>query len=38
MESLISFATELWNTTPPTTWFFILGLLISFHFLRKALF
>jgi hypothetical protein len=34
----MSIATELWNSMPPTTWFFVLGLLISFNFLRKALF
>jgi len=38
MEPLISLAIELWNTMPPTTWFFILALLISLHFARKALF
>ena len=38
MESLVSLVTELWNTMPPTTWLFILTLLISFHFIRKALF
>ena len=38
MESLASFATQLWNAMPPTTWIFILGILVSIHLVRKALF
>ena len=38
MEPLISIATELWNASTPTTWFLVLGLLISLSFLTKALF
>lgn len=38
MEPLVSLLTELWNAMPPTTWLFVLGLLISLNFLRKALF
>lgn len=38
MDLLISVATELWQTMAPTTWFLVLGLLISFSFLKKALF
>jgi len=38
MDLLISSAIELWETTAPTTWFLLLGLLVSFNFLRKALF
>ena len=34
----MSLATELWNTMPPTTWLLVLGALISFNFVRKALF
>jgi hypothetical protein len=38
MESLISIATELWNALAPTTWFLVLGLLISLNLLKKTLF
>jgi hypothetical protein len=38
MEALVSLVTELFNTMPPTTWLFVLGLLISLNFIRKALF
>jgi hypothetical protein len=38
MDLLISVATELWGTMAPTTWFLVLGLLISFSFLKKTLF
>ena len=38
MEPLVSLVRELWNTMPPTTWLFILTLLVSLHFVRKALF
>ena len=38
MESLISIATEFWNALAPTTWFLVLGLLISLSFLKKVLF
>ena len=38
MEPLISIATELWNALAPTTWFLVLGLLISLSFLNKTLF
>lgn len=38
MEPLVSLVTELWSTTPPTTWLFVLGLLVSLNFMRKALF
>ena len=37
MDLFISFAIEMWNTLPPTTWFLVLGLLISINFVRKAL-
>lgn len=38
MDILISVAAEFWNTIVPTTWFMVLGLLISFSFLKKILF
>ncbi len=38
MDFLISVAVEMWNTLAPTTWLMLLGLLVSFNFLRKALF
>ena len=38
MEALISIATEFWNALAPTTWFLLLGLLISLTFLKKVLF
>jgi len=38
MELLISMAAELWNALTPTTWFLVLGLLISLSFVKKALF
>lgn len=38
MDLLISTAIEFWETMAPTTWLLILGLLISFNFLKKALF
>jgi hypothetical protein len=38
MEPLVLLVTELFNTMPPTTWLFVLGLLISLNFIRKALF
>ena len=31
MEPLISMATVLWNAVAPTTWFLVLGLLISLY-------
>lgn len=37
MEQLITFATEWWDKLVPTSWMLLLGLLISIHFLRKAL-
>ncbi len=38
MEPLISMATGLWSALAPTTWFLLLGLLISFNLLKKILF
>jgi hypothetical protein len=38
MEPMISMAAEFWNALAPTTWFLVLGLLISLSFLKKALF
>lgn len=38
MDLLVSVASELWHAMAPTTWFLVLGLLISFSFLKKTLF
>ena len=38
MDLLIAVAVETWNELAPTTWMLVLGLLISIHMLRKALF
>jgi hypothetical protein len=38
MDILISVAAEFWSTMAPTTWFMVLGLLVSFSFLKKILF
>ena len=38
MEPLVSQVTKLWNTMPPTTWLFALGLLISFNFIPRHCF
>ena len=38
MDLLISLATGYWNALAPTTWFMLLGLLLSYHLLRKILF
>ncbi len=38
MDLLIAVAVEFWNTLAPTTWMMLLGLLVSFNFLRKTLF
>lgn len=38
MDSLILMATQIWETTPPTTWFLLLGVLVSLNLLRKTLF
>jgi hypothetical protein len=37
MDLLISMATELWNSFAPTTWLLLLGLLVSFTFVKKTL-
>ena len=38
MDSLISMAIQIWETTPPTTWLLLLGVLISLNLLKKTLF
>ena len=38
MDLLLSMATDFWNSLAPTTWFLLLGLLLSFQLLRKTLF
>ena len=37
MNLLISMTTELWNSLAPTTWLLLLGLLVSYTFIRKTL-
>jgi hypothetical protein len=37
MDLLISMLTQFWNTLAPTTWFMVLGLLISLSLLKKTL-
>jgi hypothetical protein len=38
MDVLISMAMELWNSMAPTTWLLLLGLLVSFTYVKKTLF
>jgi len=38
MNLLFSMANELWQAMAPSTWFLILGLLVSIDFLKKVLF
>jgi len=35
---LFSIVIDLWHSMAPTTWFLILGVLISLNLLKKALF
>ena len=37
MDYLVMQVTELMSSTAPTTWLFLLGLLISLNYLRKTL-
>ena len=37
MDYLALLMTDLLNSTAPTTWLFLLGLLISLNYLRKTL-
>jgi hypothetical protein len=37
MDLLISMTMGFWNSLAPTTWLLLLGLLISFTFIKKAL-
>jgi len=37
MDLLISMTMEFWNSLAPTTWFLLLGLLVSFTFIKKTL-
>jgi hypothetical protein len=37
MDLLFSVATDIWDSLAPTTWL-LLGLLVSYTFLKKALF
>lgn len=37
MNLLLSMTTELWNSLAPTTWLLLLGLLVSYTFIRKTL-
>jgi len=36
MELLISMTMALWNSLAPTTWLLLLGLLVSYTFIRKT--
>ncbi len=38
MDFVISSAIGFWETLAPTTWLLLLGLLVSFNFLKKILF
>ena len=38
MDLLMSMAMDFWNSLAPTTWLLLLGLLLSYTFVRKALF
>ncbi len=38
MSHIISMASDIWTAMAPTTWILVLGLLVSFNLLRKALF
>ncbi len=38
MDLLLSVATDIWDSLAPTTWLLLLGLLVSYTFLKKALF
>jgi hypothetical protein len=37
MDLFMSMAVEIWSSLAPTTWFLVLGLLISFNLVRKTL-
>ncbi len=37
MDLLISMTLEFWNSLAPTTWLLLLGLLVSYTFIKKAL-
>jgi len=37
MDLLISMTMGLWDSLAPTTWLLLLGLLISYTFIRKTL-
>lgn len=37
MDLLISMTSEFWNSLAPTTWLLLLGLLVSFTFVKKTL-
>ena len=37
MDHLILITMEFWNSLAPTTWLLLLGLLISFTFIKKTL-
>jgi len=38
MELLMSMTMEIWNSMAPTTWLLLLGLLVSYTFVKKSLF
>lgn len=37
MDLLMSIAVELWSSLAPTTWFLVLGLLVSFNLVKRTL-
>ena len=37
MDLLTSMAVEIWSSLAPTTWFLVLGLLVSFNLIKKTL-
>lgn len=38
MDLFLSIATTIWGSLAPTTWVMLLGLLVSYTFVRKVLF
>jgi hypothetical protein len=38
MDLLVSMVTDFFNSLAPTTWLMLLGLLVSYTLLKKALF
>ena len=38
MDLLLSMTSEIWHSMAPTTWLLLLGLLVSYTFVKKILF